>query len=274
MYSKKTGNYGLPQWDYSDHPDFLNDMNPAYKTIDTELEKAVTASENAEQQVTVLAPIVTNHTTQIATASHQIADLTTRMGNVEHNLETDGQDIDNLENAQANTNLILAGYSATKTVSSDVDGVKTRVSAIESGNVTTLNTEIDTGKVWIDGKKIYRKAVQLTLLTNADPLHNGVGNSDIEFENDEFPFSVIDTFTDSKVIGEVTYAVSGVQYASDKFVNTYFPPLTTTPSIVNFALRINTDIEYTALGLYQDKAWTADTVYTLNLTIIGEYTKK
>lgn len=274
MFNKKTSNYGLPQWDYADHPDFLNDMNPAYKTIDTELKKAVIGSTNAEQQVSTLAPIVTSHTAEIATAQHQISDLTTRIGNVEHNIITDGQDIDNLETAQANTNLILAGYSATKTVSADVDGVKTRVSAIESGNVTTLNTEIDTGKVWIDGKKIYRKAVQLTLLTNADPLHNTVGNSDIEFENNEFPFSVIDTFTDSKIIGEVTYEGSGVQYASDKFVNTYFPPLTTSPSIVNFALRINTDIEYTALGFYQDKEWTADTVYTLNLTIIGEYTKK
>lgn len=274
MFSKKTDNYGLPQWDYADHPDFLNDMNPAYKTIDAELKKAVLASENAEQQVSTLAPIVASHTTEIATSKHQISDLTTRIGNAEHNIATDGQDIDNLAAVQANTNLILAGYSATKTVSADVDGVKTRVSAIESGSLTTLNTEIDTGKVWIDGKKIYRKAVQLTLLTNADPLHNTVGNSDIEFENNEFPFSVVDTFTNSKVIGEVTYAGSGVQYASDKFVNTYFPPLTTTPSIVNFALHINTDIEYTALGFYQDKAWTADNVYTLKLTIIGEYTKK
>lgn len=274
MFSKQTDNYALPQWDFSDHPDFINDMNPAYKTIDTELEKAVTASANSEQQVSVLTPIVTNHTTQIATAEHQIADLTTRMGNVEHNLETDGQDIDNLETAQANINLILAGYSATKTVSADVDGVKTRVSTIENGNVATLNTEIDTGKVWVDGKKIYRKAVQITLLSNADPVQNTVGNSDIEFENGEFPFATIDTFTDSKVVGEVLYESGGTQYSSDKFVDTYFPPLTTTPSIMTFALRINTDIEYTALGFYQDKAWTTDTVYTIKLTIIGEYTKK
>lgn len=274
MFSKKTDNYGLPQWDYADHPDFLNDMNPAYNTIDTELKKAVLTGANAEQQVSTLAPIVTSHTAEIATAQHQISDLTTRIGNAEHNIITDGQDIDNLESAQANTNLILAGYSATKTVSADVDGVKARVSAIESGDATTLNTEIDTGKVWIDGKKIYRKAVQLTLLTNADPLQNLVGNSDIEFENNEFPYSVIDTFTDSKVIGEVTYAGSGVQNASNKFVNTYFPPLTTTPSIVNFALYINTDIEYTALGLYQDRAWGADPVYTIKLTVVGEYTKK
>lgn len=274
MYSKRTDNYGLPQWDYADHPDFLNDMNPAYKTIDAELKKAVRASANAEKQVSTLTPIVTSHTTEIDTVQHQISDLTTRIGNAEHNITTDGQDIDNLEAAQANTNLILAGYSATKTVSADVDGVKTKVSAIESGNVITLNTEIDTGKVWIDGKKIYRKAVQLTLLTNTDPLQNAVGNTDIEFENNEFPFSVVDTFTNSKVIGEVTYAGSGVQNPSDKFVDTYFPPLTTNPSILTFALRINTDIEYTALGFYQNKEWSNEVVYTLKLTIIGEYTKK
>ena len=274
MFSKKTDNYGLPQWDYSDHPDFLNDMNPAYKTIDTELKKAVTASTNAEQQASVLTPIVANHTTQIANANHQIADLTTRIGNVEHNLETDGQDIDNLENAQANTNLILAGYSATKTVSADVDGVKTRVSAIENSNVSTLNTEIDTGKTWVDGKKIYRKVVNLTLLTNAEPIKDIAGNVDVEFENGEFPFATIDTFTDSKVIGEVTYESGGSQYASAKFVDTYLPPLTTTPSLMMFNLVINTDIEYTALGIWQDRAWTADTVYTIKLTIVGEYTKK
>ena len=274
MFSKKTDNYGLPQWDFSDHPDFLNDMNPAYATIDTELKKAVTASANAEQQVSVLTPIVTNHTTQIANASHQIADLTTRMGNAEHNLETDGQDIDNLENAQANTNLILAGYSATKTVSADVDGVKTRVSAIENGNATTLNTEIDTGKVWVDGKKIYRKAVTLTLLSNAEPIKDLVGGSDIEFENEEFPFAQINEFVDSKVIGEVTYESGGSQYSSAKFVDTYFPPLTTSPSIMQFGLVMNTDIEYTALSVWQDREWTTDTVYTIKLTIIGEYTKK
>lgn len=274
MYSKKTDNYGFPQWDYSDHPDFLNDMNPAYKTIDEKLKTAVTASTNAEEQVAVLTPIVTGHTTQLADDAHKIADLTTRIGNAEHNLETDGQDIDNLETAQANTNLALAGYSATKTVSADVDGVKTRVSAIENGNVVTLNTEIDTGKVWVDGKKIYRKAVTLTLLSNAEPIKDLVGSSDVRFENGEFPFATIDTFTDSKVVGAVTYESGGNQYASDKFVDTYLPPLTTAPSIMQFSLHINTDVEYTALGIWQDRAWTTDTVYTIKLTIVGEYTKK
>lgn len=274
MFSKKTDNYGLPQWDYSDHPDFLNDMNPAYKTIDTELKKAVTASANAEQQTSVLTPIVTNHTTQIETAEHQIADLTTRMGNAEHNLITDGQDIDNLEAAQANTNLILAGYSATKTVSADVDGVKTRVSAIESGNVTTLSTEIDTGKVWIDGKKIYRKSVSLTLLSNAEPLTDD-GSVEVIFSNGEFPYESIGDFVSSNVVGKVTYNTGSTEYPSVNFVNMYNPATNTAPTYLYFSLIKNDDLEHTALSISKDKAWGNDlTKYTIKLTIVGEYTKK
>lgn len=34
MFTEKTKNLGLPQWKPTEHPDFLNDMNPAYRAID------------------------------------------------------------------------------------------------------------------------------------------------------------------------------------------------------------------------------------------------
>ena len=40
MYKKGTVNYNLPQWEALEHPDFLDDMNPAYSVIDEKLHKA------------------------------------------------------------------------------------------------------------------------------------------------------------------------------------------------------------------------------------------
>lgn len=34
MTSRKTQNLGLPQWALNDHPDFVTEMNEAYRKID------------------------------------------------------------------------------------------------------------------------------------------------------------------------------------------------------------------------------------------------
>ena len=50
MYKKGTANYNLPQWDALEHPDFLDDMNPAYNVIDEKLHNAETGSNSSLEQ--------------------------------------------------------------------------------------------------------------------------------------------------------------------------------------------------------------------------------
>lgn len=52
-FKKKTPNYSFPQWEGTDYPSFIKDMNPAYLTIDTQLktlDNSVSSAANAAQQ--------------------------------------------------------------------------------------------------------------------------------------------------------------------------------------------------------------------------------
>lgn len=46
-FVNKTPNYNFPQWVGTDYPSFVNDMNPAYLTIDTTLKNLTTKVNEA-----------------------------------------------------------------------------------------------------------------------------------------------------------------------------------------------------------------------------------
>lgn len=59
MFEKGTTNYNLPQWAPSEHPDFLNDMNPAYRTIDSNLGAVTEESANNSQKIVAMEALQT-----------------------------------------------------------------------------------------------------------------------------------------------------------------------------------------------------------------------
>ena len=51
MFKKGTENFNLPQWDFDEHPDFLDDINPAFKVIDQNLDVAKADGADAVESV-------------------------------------------------------------------------------------------------------------------------------------------------------------------------------------------------------------------------------
>ena len=48
-YSNKTPNYEFPQWEGTDYPSFVKDMNPAYLTLDTQIKDLNDSVKSAAQ---------------------------------------------------------------------------------------------------------------------------------------------------------------------------------------------------------------------------------
>lgn len=68
MYSKETDVLKLPQWQPKDHPDFLTDMNEAYRKIDKGYADNLYSHQQLEEQVSALS-------VDFVTVKEQVADL-------------------------------------------------------------------------------------------------------------------------------------------------------------------------------------------------------
>lgn len=93
MFSKSTKNFGLPQWQFGDHPAFMGDMNPAYVIIDELLKENRDAGDSAKERLDVLAPIVTANSQQISSQTSKIASLSVDLQNAEHAINDCKQNI-------------------------------------------------------------------------------------------------------------------------------------------------------------------------------------
>lgn len=117
MFEKGTDNYKLPQWAPTDHPDFLNDMNPAYRTIDKNLGEVTEESANNSQKIvamealqnaqgesiTQLQTIQNSHTLDIATLKHD-------MNDAQSNIAKNAGDIQVLEADNHEIHQDIAGH--------------------------------------------------------------------------------------------------------------------------------------------------------------------
>lgn len=73
MFSKQTEKLGLPQWIGTDHPDFLTDINDAFKKIDENAAGVATEIDGLPDRVKQLADTVTNQQASIATIEGDVA---------------------------------------------------------------------------------------------------------------------------------------------------------------------------------------------------------
>lgn len=82
MYSRQTPYLGLPQWEPKDHPDFLTDMNEAYRKLDSRLEEldglTAEAVNKIEERVTANEKKIDNLESTVDTVQSNLADVTKR----------------------------------------------------------------------------------------------------------------------------------------------------------------------------------------------------
>ena len=75
MVSTTTEFYNLPQYQSCDHPDFLDDINKAYKTIDTELHVLSLTAKGNQQQLEVAIANIEALSTQLNLLTNRVAEL-------------------------------------------------------------------------------------------------------------------------------------------------------------------------------------------------------
>lgn len=137
-YTDKTVNYNLPQWVGTDHPDFLTDLNPAYETIDTELNKNATNITAMSEDVKNVVEGIDKLTTEYDTINHQVADNTVDITNLQSNFGMA------MSKIGENTGNIAAVQRTVNMHTEDITKLKGDVASITGG--VTLWSNPDTTK--------------------------------------------------------------------------------------------------------------------------------
>lgn len=171
MYKKGTANYNLPQWDALEHPDFLDDMNPAYNVIDEKLHSAETGSNSALEQLTTLTPIVEGLNADMDDVQHDVTDLQTRCTNLEHTKLDHENRIRNLEQHDTDIDETLVGFDESNTVlaefnktNSSINDVKQSISDIETKNTCLFDGMEYATNDYVGDNNVKRKCGTLTLV--------------------------------------------------------------------------------------------------------------
>lgn len=171
MYKKGTANYNLPQWDALEHPDFLDDMNPAYNVIDEKLHNAETGSNSALEQLTTLTPIVEGLNADMDDVQHDVTDLQTRCTNLEHTQLDHENRIKNLEQHDSDIDTTLAGFDESNTVIAEfnktnayINDVKKTIDIIRTKNTCLFDGMEYPTNDYVETNNVKRKCGTLTLV--------------------------------------------------------------------------------------------------------------
>lgn len=167
MYKNGTTNYNFPQWDALEHPDFLDDLNPAFKTIDTELSGSAKTGEEAAKQLEVLTPIVEGLNTSMVTATHDITDLQTRATNLEHDDVDHKNRIVSLEEHNKDIDATLYGFDESHPVSVTTDELRNLADAIVDQMAVTYDGEARPTNVKVGNAVVQRRSFTTTVLKSS-----------------------------------------------------------------------------------------------------------
>lgn len=205
MYKKGTTNYNLPQWDALEHPDFLDDMNPAYNVIDEKLHNVETGSNSALEQLTTLTPIVEGLNADMDDVQHDVTDLQTRCTNLEHTQLDHESRIKNLEQHDTDIDKTLVGFDESNTVlaefnktNSYINDVKTTVDIIRTKNTCLFDGMEYPTNDYVGNNNVKRKCGTLTLV---DAITSPIELATIPNSSTIFYLNLIGVKTDD---GEVT----------------------------------------------------------------------
>lgn len=75
MFGKSTENLGLPQWQPKDHPDFLTDINNAFKDIDSAYGTTSTSLDLVKKQIEEITETNNSHDTLLKKHTEEISNI-------------------------------------------------------------------------------------------------------------------------------------------------------------------------------------------------------
>lgn len=179
MFEKSTPNLGLPQWSPKDHPDFLTDMNNAFKVLDervhaedesadaiaqlvekvnklTEDLTAVTADvellkdtfnadeiEQMKDDITTLTDNVANITTDIQNHAASITEITSHLSVIDSDIAAIRSTIvEHTSRISHNETMVTNLNTALSALEGTVNGISTLLSTVET-DLQTAQSDID-----------------------------------------------------------------------------------------------------------------------------------
>lgn len=239
MYKKGTANYNLPQWDALEHPDFLDDMNPAYAVIDEKLHKAETDGVDALDQLTTLTPIVEGLNVDMDDVQHDVTDLQTRCTNLEHTQLDHESRIKSLEQHDTDLDKTLVGFNESYTVLAEFNKINASINEVKQSvdDIKVKNTflfdgmEYPTG-TYVGDKNVRRKSGTLTLV---DAITSPIELAAIPSGVSIFSMSGVNVETRDGVV-KSTSLVDGLYVADNKLMFASTATAGYTQMVLNFTV--------------------------------------
>ena len=206
MFKKGTENFKLPQWDFDEHPDFLDDINPAFNVIDQNLHMAKADGADAIQRLNVLTPVVEGLTEDVTHAKHDITDLQTRITNVEHSDVATEARIVALEEHDKDLDRTLVGFDESNTVLSTTNKLTAYNVANTTGNTYLFDDTEHETNYRVGASVVKRRCRKFTTLAGQVGKVNLLDN----LPTDIIPFAIKVLMNSEGSVHEV----QGIKYVS------------------------------------------------------------
>lgn len=120
MYSKSTENLKLPQWEATDHPAFLTDMNQAFDKIDKAVGPQGESLSELQNKVSLLSDLSTSQQEDIEQLRNDVSDHGVQIANLQGKVDVLPEIKNQIETANANYRVLSGGLDAMSTIVADI----------------------------------------------------------------------------------------------------------------------------------------------------------
>lgn len=147
MYSKSTENLKLPQWEHSDHPTFLTDMNQAFKKIDDAVGPQGESLAELQNKVSLLSDLSTSQQEDIEQLRNDASDHGVQIANLQGKVAVLPEIKNQIETANANYRVLNEELDVTNERVAQLIGfmlTDKEVSITLSGNRDGRDITVDT----------------------------------------------------------------------------------------------------------------------------------
>lgn len=120
MYSKSTENLKLPQWEATDHPAFLTDMNQAFDKIDKAVGPQGESLAELQNKVSLLSDLSTSQQEDIEQLRNDVSDHGVQITNLQSKVAVLPEIKDQIDTVNARYRVLAGGLDNTNVVLADV----------------------------------------------------------------------------------------------------------------------------------------------------------
>lgn len=139
MYSKSTENLKLPQWEATDHPAFLTDMNQAFKKIDDAVGPQGESLAELQNKVALLSDLSTSQQEDIEQLRNDVSDHGVQIANLQGKVAVLPEIKNQIETANTNYRVLHAGLDSMSTILADVVRKQELVRNVVSFSIDDIN---------------------------------------------------------------------------------------------------------------------------------------